>query len=180
MPPRLVQLGVIGAPHGVRGELRVKSFTADPKALAGYRPLTDAAGTKSFEIASARPIKDDMLVVRFKSVGTREAAAALTGVGLYAPREALPPAEDDDEFYHADLIGLRAETADAGLVGEITAMQNFGADDLLEIKLAGERRTIYLPFTKAVAPIVDIAGGRVVVDPPEGALDAPGKDEPEG
>jgi 16S rRNA processing protein RimM len=179
MPSRLVQLGVIGAPHGVRGELRVKSFTGDPKALAAYRSLTDEAGAKTFEIASARPIKDDMLVVRLKGVDTREAAAALTGAGLFVPREALPPAEDEDEFYHADLIGLRAETADGDLVGEITAVHNFGADDLLEIKLAGERRTIYLPFTKAIAPVVDIAGGRVVVDPPEGALDAPGKDEPD-
>jgi 16S rRNA processing protein RimM len=176
---RLVQLGIIGAPHGVRGELRVKSFTADPKALAGYRSLTNEAGDKTFAIVSARPIKDDMLVARLKGVDTREAAAALTGVGLFVPREALPPAEDEDEFYHADLIGLRAETGDGGLIGEITALQNFGADDLLEIRLAGERRTVYLPFTKAVAPIVDVAGGRVVVDPPEGALDAPGKDEPE-
>lgn len=179
MPTRLVQIGVIGAPHGVRGELRVKSFTGDPQALARYRPLTDEGAKRIFEIAAARPIKDDMLVVRLKGVETREAAAALTGTGLFIAREALPEADDEDEFYHADLIGLRAELGDGSVVGEITAMQNFGADDLLEIRLAGERRSVYLPFTKTVAPVVDIAGGRVVVDPPEGALDAPGTPEGE-
>ncbi|MFL1875715.1 ribosome maturation factor RimM [Hansschlegelia beijingensis] len=177
MASRLVQIGVFGAPHGVRGELRVKSFTADPQALAHYRPLTDEAGARRFEVASARLIKDDMLVVRLKDVGDRDAAAALTGVGLFVPREALPPAEDEDEFYYADLVGLRAETVDGARLGQIIAVTNFGADDLLEIRLDRGRRTVYLPFTKAVAPLVDIAGGRVVVQPPEGALDEP---TPEG
>ena len=177
MASRLVQIGVFGAPHGVRGELRVKSFTADPQALAGYRPLTDEAGARRFEVASARLLKDDMLVVRLKDVADRDAAAALTGVGLFVPREALPPAEDEDEFYYADLVGLRAETVDGARLGEVIAVTNFGADDLLEIRLDRGRRTIYLPFTKVVAPLVDIAGGRVVVQPPEGALDEP---TPEG
>jgi 16S rRNA processing protein RimM len=176
MPSRLVQIGIFGAPHGVRGELRVKSFTGDPQALAGYRPLTDETGGRTFEVTSARPLKDDMLVVRLKGVATREAAAALTGVALWVPREALPAPDDEDEFYHADLIGLRAELADGTLVGTVAALQNFGADDLLEIRLAGERRTVYLPFTKAVVPVVDVAGGRVVVAPPDGSLDAPSPD----
>jgi len=173
---RLVQIGVFGAPHGVRGELRVKSFTADPQALAGYRPLTDEAGARRFDVAAARLLKDDMLVVRLKDVGDRDAAAALTGVGLFAPRDALPATDDEDEFYYADLVGLRAETADGVRLGEVIAVTNFGADDLLEIRLGRSRRTVYLPFTKAVVPLVDMAGGRVVVDPPEGALDEPKPD----
>lgn len=177
MSSRLVQIGVFGAPHGVRGELRVKSFTADPQALAGYRPLTDEAGGRRFEVAAARLLKDDMLVVRLKGVTTRDAAAALTGVGLFVPRDALPAADDEDEFYYADLVGLRAETTDGARLGEVIAVTNFGADDLLEIRLGRSRRTVYLPFTKAVVPLVDMAGGRVVVDPPEGALDEP---KPEG
>lgn len=171
--PLLVQIGVIGAAHGVRGEVRVKAFTADPTALKRYRPITDAAGARTFTVAGLRPLKDDMLVVRFKGVDTRDAAEALNGVGLFAPRSALPPTDDEDDFYYADLIGLRAETADGATIGEVVAVQNFGADDLLEIRLARARRTVYLPFTKAVVPTVDLAGGRVVIEPPQGALDAP-------
>lgn len=171
MASRLVQIGVIGAPHGVRGEVRVKSFTADPLALKRYRPLTDGAGARGFAVEAARHLKDDMLVVRFKGAATREAAEALTGVGLFTPRDALPQSADEDEFYYADLVGLSAERPDGSSLGEIVALQNFGADDLLEIRLAGRTRTVYLPFTKAVVPLVDVAGGRVVVDPPDGVLD---------
>lgn len=172
-PPRLVQIGVIGAAHGVRGEVRVRCFTEDPAAIKAYGPLTDAAGGRTIRLVSFRPLKGDMGVARIDGVSTREAAEALTGVGLFAPREALPAPETEEDFYHADLIGLRVETADGATVGEVASLQNFGADDLLEIRLAGERRTVYLPFTKAVVPVVDVAGGRVVIDPPEGALDAP-------
>ncbi|GLK68949.1 ribosome maturation factor RimM [Hansschlegelia plantiphila] len=172
--PRLVQIGVIGAAHGVRGELRVKSFTGEPAALARYGELSDPSGGRSFAVESFRPLKDDMLVVRFRGIATREAAEALTGTGLFLPREALPDSGDEDEFYHADLIGLRVESPDGTPLGEVVALQNFGADDLMEIRLADERRTVYLPFTKAVVPVVDVAGGRVVVDPPDGALDESG------
>lgn len=173
---RLVQIGVIGAPHGVRGEVRVKSFTEDPAAVATYRPLTDKTGARRFEIVSFRVLKAEMGVARMSGVSTREAAEALNGVGLFVARDALPVTQDDDDFYHADLIGLRVETTAGTALGEIVAVQNFGSDDLLEVRLAGGRRTVYLPFTKAVVPMVDLAGGRVVVDPPEGTLDEP---EPE-
>lgn len=169
--PRLVQIGVIGAPHGVRGEARVKTFTHDPLSLNAYGPLTLGDGPATLKVASLRPLKDDMVVARFAGVSTREAVEALTGKVLSIAREALPATGDEDDFYHADLIGLRAELADGTLVGEITAVPNYGADDLLEVRLAGERRTVLLPFTKAAAPVVDISGGRVVVTPPEGALD---------
>ncbi|RXF73137.1 ribosome maturation factor RimM [Hansschlegelia zhihuaiae] len=169
--PRLIQIGVIGAAHGVRGETRVKSFTEDPTSLGAYGPLSDAEGGRSFRIASLRPLKDDMLVVRFEGVATREAAEALNGVGLFARRDALPPTEAEDDFYHADLIGLSVETLSGEAVGKIVSVQNFGADDLLEIRLTGRARSVLLPFTRAAVPVVDVAGGRVVVDPPEGALD---------
>jgi len=171
-PPRLVQIGVIGAPHGVRGEARVRTFTEDPSSLGAYGALTVGDGPATLTVASLRTLKDDMVVARFEGVTSRETVQALTGKSLSVPREALPTAEDEDDFYRADLIGLRAEHADGTLVGEIVAVQNYGADDLLEIRLTGERRTVLLPFTKAVAPVVDISGGRVIIDLPEGALDA--------
>ena len=174
-PPRLVQIGVVGAAHGVRGEARVKTFTEDPLSLSAYGPLS-LKGGRSLTVASLRPLKGDMVVARFKGVETREAVEALKGEALFAPREALPE-PDEDEFYHADLIGLRVENLAGETVGAVATMQNFGSDDLLEVRLEGSRRTVYLPFTKAVVPTIDVAGGRVVIDPPEGALDAPGKAE---
>jgi len=176
-PPRLVQIAVIGAPHGVRGEARVKTFTEDPASLKAYGPLLVGDGPQALTVASLRPLKDDMVVARFEGVASREAVAALTGKTLSVPRDALPAADDEDDFYHADLIGLRAERADGTLLGEVAAVPNYGADDLLEVRLAGERRTVLLPFTKAVVPVVDVAGGRVVVEPPDGALE-PSKPEP--
>lgn len=177
-PPRLVQIGVIGAAHGVRGEVRVKSFTAEPGALARHQPLTGPGGAPAFTVAALRPLKDDMVVVRFRGIDSRDAAEALNGLGLFVPRDALPPT-DEDEFYHADLIGLRVETADGTVLGEVIAAPSFGADDLLEVRLTGpRRRAVFLPFSKAVVPVVDVAGGRVVVDPPDGWLDEPSPADP--
>lgn len=170
-PTRLIQIAVVGAPHGVRGEARVKTFTEDPVSLGNYGPLVVGDGPETLTVASLRHLRDDMVVARFEGVATREAVQALTGKPLSAPRDALPVTDDEDDFYHADLIGLRAELADGSAIGEVVAVQNFGADDLLEIRLADQRRTVYLPFTKAVAPEVDLAGGRIVVDPPQGFLD---------
>lgn len=169
--PRLVQIAVVGAPHGVRGEARVKTFTEDPASLKAYGPLVVGEGPQTLKVAALRPLKDDMVVARFEGVSTREAAEALTGKPLSVSRDALPASDDEDDFYHADLIGLRAELADGTLLGEVTAVPNYGADDLLEVRLAGDRRTVLLPFTKEVTPVVDVAGGRVVVAPPEGMLD---------
>ena len=158
-----IQVGVFGAPHGVRGEVRLKSHTGDPTAIGDYGPLSDDAGRR-FELTALRPVKDDILVVRVKGVSDRNAAAALTNVKLFIDRAALPQA-DEEEFYQADLIGLRAETQDGAPVGTVVAVHNHGAGDILEIAPdAGE--TLLLPFTRAVAPVVDVAGGRIVVAPP--------------
>lgn len=158
-----IQVGVFGAPHGVRGEVRLKSHTGDPTAIGDYGPLSDDAGRR-FELTALRPVKDDILVVRVKGVSDRNAAAALTNVKLFIDRAALPQA-DEEEFYQADLIGLRAETQDGAPVGTVVAVHNHGAGDILEIAPeAGE--TLLLPFTRAVAPVVDVRGGRIVVAPP--------------
>ena len=160
-----VCIAQIGAAHGVRGELRLKSFTEDPLSVTRYGPLETEDGKRRFEIETARPAKD-MLVVRLKGVADREAAERLTNLRLYVARDRLPtPA--DDEFYYADLIGLAAMTVDGRSIGTVKAMHNFCAGDLLEIEPASGGNTLLLPFTAATVPVIDIAGGRVVVAPPD-------------
>jgi 16S rRNA processing protein RimM len=161
---RLIALGVFGAPQGVRGEIRVKSYTADPAAVGGYGPLTDAAGARRFAVKIVRPLRDDLLVARVEGVATREAAAALTGVEVFARRSQLPP-PDAEEFYHHDLIGLAAVTPDGAAFGRVLAVVNHGAGDLLEIARP-EGPTALLAFTRALAPEIDFSGGRIVVIPP--------------
>ncbi len=171
-----VVVGQVGAAHGIRGEVRLKSFTAAPMDVTGYGPLAAADG-RSFEIETARPAAgpaSDVLVVHFKGIDDRNAAEALNGVELSVPRERLPEAEED-EFYHADLIGLAAETVSGETLGTVIAVQNYGAGDLLEIAAPGAM-PVLIPFTRAVVPTVDVAGGRVVVDPPPGLLEESGED----
>ncbi len=153
----------IGAAHGIRGQVRVKSFAADPASLRAFGPLQDWQGRR-FEIASLRPLKDDMLVVGFKGVTDRNAAETLNGVELLVPREKLPAAEED-EFYYADLIGLEAFGADGELLGSVVAILNHGAGDIVEI---APRRgpTLLVPFTKEAVPEIDVAARRIVVVPP--------------
>ncbi len=165
--PARVLMGRFGAPHGVRGEIRLQSFTGDPEAIADYGPLTDVAGQKSFTLLSVRTLGKDMLVARVEGVASREAAAALNGVELFLPRDRLPATEDEDEFYLADLIGLRAQTPAGADIGRVIAVRNFGAGDILEIAPAGGGETLLFPFTKAIVPVVSVADGRVVIEPPE-------------
>src|SRR5712664_3011030 len=147
----------IGAAHGVRGEVKFWSFTADPAAVAGYGPFETADG-RLVELETLRPAKE-FFVARLKGVGDRDAAERLRNVELFVPRERLPDTVDTDEFYHADLIGLAVVDA---------------AGDLIEVRPAAGRDTVMLPFTQSVVPLVDVAGGRIVVAPPEGAFDAGG------
>jgi 16S rRNA processing protein RimM len=162
--PRIL-VGRFGAAHGVRGEIRIKSYTAEPMALAGYKGLTDASGARAFVIESARPVKDDIIVARVKGVGDRSAAEALTNTEIHIDRAALPP-PDEEEFYIADLIGMRAERADGSAFGVIANVLNFGAGDILDIALEGGGSQL-VPFTRACAPHVDVKGRRVIVDPPD-------------
>ena len=161
----LVLVGRFGAAHGVRGELRLKSFTEDPAAIRGYAPLTDASGARKFVLSALRVVKDDMCVVRVEGVADRDAAEKLTNIDLYVARENLPP-PDEDEFYQADLIGLEAVTESGEAYGTIERVLDFGAGDILEICPPDGGETRLVPFTKAAVPLVDIAARRVVIVPP--------------
>ena len=158
----------IGAAHGTRGEVRLWSFTADPLAVLDYGPLENEDGSVRFEIESLRPAKTH-LVARLAGVNDRTAAEKLANVRLYVPRDRLP-APADDEFYHADLIGLAAITPDGRVLGSVVAVHDFGAGDILELRLEGARDTVMLPFTATTVPEVDVAAGRIVIDPPRGLL----------
>jgi 16S rRNA processing protein RimM len=162
---RLILLGVFGAARGVRGEVRVKSYTQDPKAIGAYGALTDRAGARVFAYESLRPLGDETLAARVKGVSTREGAEALNGVELYARREQLPP-PGEDEFYYDDLVGLAAVTREGLALGRVVSLSNFGAGDILEIAPEGGAETLLIPFTKAVAVEIDFARGRIVIEPP--------------
>ena len=172
---RRVCVAQFGAPHGVRGEVRLKPFTADPMAVARYGVLESEDGARRFEILALRPAKD-MLIARLKGVADRDAAEALRHQRLYVARDRLPAA-DADEFYHADLIGLVAVAPDGRALGAVVAVPNFGAGDLLEIAPPGAA-SLLVPFTKAVVTEIDLAGGRIVVDAPEFAAPAADAGEP--
>ena len=165
----------IGAAHGVRGEVKLWSFTADPAAVAEYGPFETADGSL-LEIDTLRPAKE-FFVARLKGVADRDAAERLRNVELFVPRDRLPETAGSDEFYHADLIGLAVVDAAGGALGTVMAMHNFGAGDLIEVRPAAGRDTVMLPFTHSVVPLIDIAGGRIVVAPPEGAFEAARRDE---
>jgi len=170
-------LGIITGVHGIKGWVRVKSFTADPEDIASYGPLSDESGARLFDLDLVGAQKG-VLLARIKGVDDRNAAERLKGLRLYVSREALPPPEDD-EFYEADLIGLAAMMEDGTRFGTVRAVNDFGAGASLEIEdEAG--KTVVVPFTGAAVPVVDIAEKRVVIAPPEGLLDAPKRDEEEG
>jgi 16S rRNA processing protein RimM len=158
----------IGAAHGTRGEVRLKSFTADPMAVMDYGALETEDGTATFEIESLRPAKSHW-IAQLRGVRDRNAAERLANVKLFVPRDRLPAVETG-EFYHADLIGLAVVTTDGRALGTVVAMHDFGAGDILELRQEGKRDTVMLPFTSATVPLVDIAGGRIVIDPPEGVF----------
>jgi 16S rRNA processing protein RimM len=155
----------IGGAHGIRGEVKLKSFTADPMAVKDYGPLMSEDGSTSFEIEALRPAKGH-LVARLRGVEDRDAAERLAHLRLFVPRERLPPA-GADEFYYVDLIGLVAVTADGTEVGTVIAVHDFGAGDILELRPPAGGTTIMLPFTDAFVPAVDVAAGRITVAPPE-------------
>ncbi len=163
-PKPLVVLGVIGAPHGVKGEVRVKSSTADPLAIGDYGPVTLPDGRR-LKVKSVRP-GGEVVIVKLEGVNDRDAAEALKFLTLSVPRAKLPPPDDEDDFYHADLIGLRCETGEGVLVGTVAAVHDFGAGDILDIK-PPKGPNLTLGFTKANVPVVDIAGGRLVVVLPD-------------
>lgn len=159
-PENPVQMAVIGAAHGIKGELRVKTFTGDPLALGDYGPLFARDG-RAFEIEDIRP-GNDVVVVRFKNVRDRSAAEKLTGTELFIDRSVLPP-EEEGEFYHADLVGLLVRDENGEQAGRVTAVQNFGGGDLLEIIFRGKKGML-IPFSQAAVPEIDVKGGYVRID----------------
>jgi 16S rRNA processing protein RimM len=161
----------IGAAHGVRGEVKLWPFTEDPMAVIDYGPLTSKDGARQFEVVRARIAKDHLVAV-LKGIATREDAERINGIELYIARSSLPPTEAG-EYYHADLIGLRAIDEAGGTIGKVLAVHNFGAGDIIEIA-PPQGPTLLLPFTDAVVPTVDLAEGYVViVMPPEIDGDSP-------
>lgn len=162
-------IGEIGRPQGLNGEVRIRSFTAEPGAIADYGLLEDETGAQRFEIESLR-VTPNALTARIKGVASRDDAEALTGTKLYVPRSRLPEREED-EWYHSDLIGLSAIDQDGLAVGTVIAVHNFGAGDLLEIRPARGGATLLIPFTRDTAPEVDVEGGWLKVVPPEGLLE---------
>ena len=158
---RRILLGRIAGAHGIRGEVVIHAFTDPPENIAAYGPLADEAGARTFLIESARA-SGKGVVARIGGVSDRSAAEALRGTSLYVDRDQLPESAED-EFYHADLIGLAAVDRDGKRVGEIVSVQNYGAGDLLEVRLAGSGRTELVPFTDAYVPEVDIAARRALV-----------------
>ena len=166
-------VGVISGSYGVHGELRIKSFCAVPEDIEKYSPLTDEAGEREYMLAILRPITNGFSA-RLPEISNKEDADTLRGTKLFARREQMPSLPDD-EFYHADLIGHEVYDTGGVLLGRVKTVQNHGADDLLELQLAGTSTTTFLPFTKASIPTVDLATGRIVADPPDGILPEAGK-----
>ncbi|SMC64965.1 ribosome maturation factor RimM [Primorskyibacter flagellatus] len=162
----LICVGAIAGAFGVKGEVRLKSFTADPEDIADYAPLCTEDGKQSFDITLTRPVKNGF-AAQMSGILTKEQADALRGTRLFAPRDRLPSLPDD-EYYHADLIGLTVHDTGGTELGRVKAVLNHGAADLLEIQASGQSETVLLPFTMASVPTVDIASGRIVADPPDG------------
>lgn len=174
----MVCVGLIAGVHGVRGLVKVKPFTEDPDGVAAYGDPTDSTGRRRFRLELMSLHKGQWLA-RIDGVADRTAAEALKGTRLYVPRDRLPPPEDEDEFYHADLIGLRADTPDGHPFGTVLALYDFGAGDVVEVRLhdrvqSAAGRVVAVPFTRQAVPVIDLAGRRIVVVPPENLLSAAG------
>jgi 16S rRNA processing protein RimM len=162
----LICVAAIAGAFGVRGEVRLKSFTADPLSIAEYAPLVTEDGSRRFDVALAGQLTNGLLV-QLSGVTSKEEADALKGVKLYVPRDRLP-ALPDDEYYHADLIGLSVLDTGGTALGRVKAVLNHGAGDILEVQVPGASDTVLLPFTLEAVPTVDLASGRIIADPPDG------------
>jgi len=172
---KLVCVGAVAGAHGVRGAVKIKSFTAAPEDVARYGPLEDESGERQFSLRLIGAGKG-VLIGHLSGIADRNQAEAARGLRLYLPRAALPPTEED-EYYHADLIGLAAVLTDGTPLGAVRTVHDFGAGDTLEIDRP-EGPPVMVPFTRAIVPSVDLAAGRLVVDPPPGLLDEPERARP--
>jgi 16S rRNA processing protein RimM len=174
----MILMGAIAGVHGVKGEVKVKSFTGDPLAIAAYGPLYDDAG-KSFELKlSSKSAKESVVIAKIAGITDRNAAEALKGRRLYAPREAMPELAEPDEFYAADLVGLAVEDAEGRKFGTVADLQDHGAGPVLAIE-GGPEGAFDLPFAQRFVPVVDLAARRIVVDLPEDFFAVPARDDEE-
>lgn len=162
----LICVGAIAGSYGVNGEIRLKSFCAVPEDIETYVPLTSEDGSARFSLSLGRPIKNGF-TGKLSGVTTKEQADALKGTRLYTSRDQLPSLPDD-EYYHADLMGLSVYDTGGILLGTVKTVLNHGAGDLLELALPDTSATVLLPFTLEAVPTVDLASGRIVADPPDG------------
>lgn len=169
-------MGRIGAAHGIKGEVRIQSFTEDPLSLVDYGPMSTNKPGLTIRILSARTTTN-VLVARLEGVNDRNAAEKLNGVELYVDRALLPDPDDEDDFYHADLLGLRVQLSDGTSLGTVSAIPNFGAGDILEVRDERTGDTFLYPFTKAVVPEIRVKEGYLIIDPPIEA--DPGEEEPD-
>lgn len=167
-----VCLGVIGRPYGVRGLVRIRPYTGDARAIAAYGPLMDRKRGREF-IVSVVNVAKGMVTARIEGVTDRDQAEALTGTELWVARAALPDTADEEEYYHHDLIGLAAFGEDGAALGEVVGIENYGAGDLLELRTP-DGRVALVPFTRRCVPVVDVDGGRIVIDPLPGLLEEGG------
>lgn len=157
-----IRVARIGAAHGVRGEVKLWPFTQDPMAVADYGPLETEDGARRFEIETLRAAKDH-LVARLKGVGDRDAASSLRNTDLFVTRDKLPPIDEEYTYYHADLVGMSAVTPEGVPLGNVTAIHNFGAGDLIEIATTAGGEPLLLPFTETVVPEIDTAVRRITI-----------------
>ena len=164
--PNMICVGVIAGAHGVRGAVRFKIFTQDPLAILAYKELKNISGTTRFEVINASVHKGDTIIASFANIKDRNQAEALKSTKLYIDREKLPTL-NDEEFYHADLVGLAVKIFESPLTGEVRAVHNFGAGDLLEIGCKGH--DIVVPLTKEVVPEINLKQGYLLIKP-EGAI----------
>ena len=168
-----VCLGAIAAAHGIKGEVKIKTFTSEPLNIGSYGPVSDETGGRSFRLTQLRApggaAGDSVVIARIEGVSDRNGAEALRGLRLYVAREALPAAEPG-AYYHHDLIGLAVVLQSGERLGKVAALHNFGAGDLMEIDRDGAS-SVMVPFTDGIVPVVDIAGGKVVIVPPDGLFD---------
>lgn len=163
-----VLLGVVAAPHGVRGLVRIKSFTEDPMAVAAYGPLSDESGKKEYRVEALSAARGAVLA-RIEGVADRTAAEAIRGLRLYVERKRLPETSER-EWYEADLIGLEAVGTDGRNWGKVIAFHDFGAGSVMEVSGGSPTKTVMLPFTDEAVPEIDVEGGKVLIDPPAGLL----------
>ncbi|MEJ2020580.1 MAG: ribosome maturation factor RimM [Maritimibacter sp.] len=166
MSEKRICVGAFAGAFGVKGEVRLKSFCADPEAIGDYGALYTEDGNASYEVEITRAVKNGFSA-NVSGVQTKEEADALKGVRLFADRDALPSLPDD-EFYHTDLIGLEVFDAGGKALGKVSSVENHGAGDLLEITGPGLQNPVLLPFTHVAVPTIDLTAGRIIADPPEG------------